>query len=56
MKKTFQEMVKLAEDASAGATGAGQIATSTRPKTPTLKGKKRQPRLFGNPKPVMIRR
>jgi len=52
MKKTFQELVKLAENASGGATGAGAIARSPATKTDP----KKRPRLFGNTRPVRITR
>lgn len=50
-KKTFRELVKLAEDASGAAVGAGAIASA-----PAVKDSKKRPRLFGNTRPVQIRR
>lgn len=52
MKKTFRELVKLAENASGAATAAGAIA-----RAPTVKDSpKKRPRLFGNTRPVQIQR
>jgi len=51
-KKTFRELVKLAENASGAAVGAGAIASA-----PAVKDDpKKRPRLFGNTRPVQIRR